>query len=81
MAGSELFPERRKDQRTSWNQGQRVPLGGIVGEFHLRGGIQPLWPWLWTGQWTHIGKAGASGSGAIPYGFSIFDIVDRSSGE
>ena len=40
----------RKGQRTSQSQGQRVPLGGIVGEFHLRGGIQPLWPWLWTGQ-------------------------------
>ena len=53
----------RKGDRTSHSQGQWVPMGGIVGDFHLRGGIEPLWPWLWTGQWTHIGKSAVMGLG------------------
>lgn len=53
----------QKGERTSHSQGQRVPMGGIVGDFHLRGGIEPLWPWLWTGQWTHIGKSAVMGLG------------------
>ena len=53
----------QKGERTSHSQGRRVPMCAIVGEFHLRGGIDPLWPWLWTGQWTHIGKSAVMGLG------------------
>ena len=53
----------RKGGRTSHSQGQRVPMGGIVGQFDLQGSIAPLWPWLWTGQWTHIGKSAVMGLG------------------
>lgn len=49
--------------RTSHSQCRRVPLGGLVGEFQLNGDLEPLWPWLWTGQWIHVGKSAVMGLG------------------
>ncbi|MDS4020453.1 MAG: CRISPR system precrRNA processing endoribonuclease RAMP protein Cas6 [Candidatus Competibacter sp.] len=50
--------------RYSSRQGTAVPMGGLVGEIALSGaGLEPFWPWLWLGQWTHAGKGAVMGLG------------------
>lgn len=59
------------NKRLSWVDGERrssrqacnVPIGGLVGSFTLTGDLKPLWPWLWVGQWTHVGKGAVMGLG------------------
>jgi len=53
----------RGGARHSRRQGRRIPLGGVAGQFWLTGDLEPLWPWLWTGQWTHVGKSAVMGLG------------------
>lgn len=69
-------PERRIDmvkrdlrlvgrQRYSARQGRKLSLAGLVGQAQLEGpGLAALWPWLWVGQYIHIGKATTQGAGA-----------------
>lgn len=50
--------------RHSSRQGARIPIGGIAGSFVARGPlVATLWPCLWLGQWTHIGKGCTMGLG------------------
>ena len=50
--------------RHSSRQRARIPMGGIIGSFVARGpAVAALWPCLWLGQWTHIGKACTMGLG------------------
>lgn len=50
--------------RYSSRQQARMQMGGIIGQLVLRGpGVAPLWPALWAGQWTHVGKGTAFGLG------------------
>ena len=50
--------------RYSSRQQTRVPLGGIVGEMVVdMRGLEPLWPYIWLGQWTHAGKGASVGLG------------------
>lgn len=49
--------------RFSARQSRRVPLGGLVGEFTIEGALGESWPWLWAGQWTHVGKGVVMGLG------------------
>ncbi len=50
--------------RRSSRQKSSIPMGGISGRLLLSGqALQPLWPWLWTGQWVHLGKGAAMGLG------------------
>lgn len=50
--------------RYSTRQRTTVPMGGLVGEIELDGtGLEPFWPWLWLGQWTHAGKGAVMGLG------------------
>ncbi len=51
--------------RYSARQRTRMQLGGIAGEFQLRGSqlLAPFWPWLWLGQWVHAGRATTMGLG------------------
>lgn len=61
----------RIDPALKWRDGVRrstrqqaiVPLGGVSGQFVLQGDLGPLWPYLWLGQWTHVGKACSMGLG------------------
>lgn len=50
-------------ERHSSRQARNVPIGGVVGSFTLTGNLEPLWPWLWVGQWTHVGKGAVMGLG------------------
>ena len=50
--------------RRSSRQGAVIPMGGLRGAFTLpTAGLAALWPCLWLGQWTHIGKACTMGLG------------------
>lgn len=50
--------------RYSSRQQTTMEMGGIVGCFSLSGrGLEPFWPYLWLGQWTHAGKGATMGLG------------------
>ena len=53
--------------RYSSRQQQEMTLGGVLGRWTLRGDpatLAALWPWLWLGQWLHVGKNATMGLGA-----------------
>lgn len=53
-------------RRYSSRQRQEMALGGVVGDIELtadREVLRALWPWLWVGQWVHIGKNATFGMG------------------
>ena len=50
--------------RYSSRQDALIQMGGLVGEIELSGaGLEPFWPYLWLGQWTHVGKGAVMGLG------------------
>ncbi len=49
--------------RYSSRQRAQMTLGGVIGEWTLRGNLEPLLPWLWLGQWLHVGKNATMGLG------------------
>jgi hypothetical protein len=52
--------------RYSSRQRQEMTLGGVLGHWTLRGPAEALataWPWLWLGQWLHVGKNASFGMG------------------
>lgn len=52
--------------RYSSRQRQEMTLGGVLGQWQLKGPAEvlaALWPWLWLGQWTHVGKNASFGLG------------------
>jgi hypothetical protein len=64
--------ERLEDTRrlrwhdwTRWSSRQQseMTLGGVLGEWELRGALGPLTTWFWLGQWLHVGKNATMGLG------------------
>jgi len=52
--------------RWSGHSKQELAMGGIIGSFVLdMRGREPLFPYLWLGQWVHAGKGAVMGLGAI----------------
>jgi hypothetical protein len=52
--------------RYSSRQQQEMTLGGVLGTWALLGHPEALaaaWPWLWLGQWLHVGKNATMGMG------------------
>lgn len=49
--------------RYSSRQQTTMQMGGLLGEFTISGDLQPFWPYLWLGQWTHVGKGTSMGLG------------------
>lgn len=50
--------------RYSSRQQTTMQMGGLIGEFALDGDdLNPFWPYLWMGQWTHVGKGTSMGLG------------------
>jgi hypothetical protein len=52
--------------RYSSRQQQEMTLGGLLGTWTLHGSPETLakiWPWLWLGQWLHVGKNATMGLG------------------
>ncbi|OAI10568.1 hypothetical protein A1507_21585 [Methylomonas koyamae] len=61
------------DQKLKWfdwtryssRQKTEMNLGGLIGSITLNmAGLEEFWPYLWLGQWTHVGKATSMGMGA-----------------
>ena len=54
----------REYTRYSSRQQTSMQQGGVVGDIELDGsGLEPFWPYLWLGQWTHAGKGTSMGLG------------------
>lgn len=52
--------------RYSSRQHQEMTLGGLLGRWALHGDsdtLTSIWPWLWLGQWLHVGKNATMGLG------------------
>lgn len=52
---------------TRYSARQRTPmqLGGLMGDLVITGpALADVWPLLWAGQWTHVGKGTSFGLGA-----------------
>ena len=52
--------------RYSSRQQQEMTLGGLLGRWTLHGSpdtLVKIWPWLWLGQWLHVGKNATMGLG------------------
>ena len=52
--------------RLEARQQQAMTLGGVQGCWTLRGSaeaVAQVWPWLWLGQWLHVGKETMMGMG------------------
>jgi hypothetical protein len=49
--------------RYSSRQQQEMTLGGVVGQWSLEGAVATILPWLWLGQWLHLGKNATMGMG------------------
>lgn len=50
-------------QRFSSRQKQRMAMDGLVGQLTLQGPLAGWHPWLWLGQYTHLGKNTSFGLG------------------
>jgi hypothetical protein len=50
--------------RYSTRQDTLMQMGGLLGSITLAGDeLEPFWPYLWLGQWTHAGKGTSMGLG------------------
>lgn len=49
--------------RYSNRQQQKMALGGVIGEWTLKGDLAPFLPFLHLGQWLHVGKEATFGLG------------------
>ena len=59
--------------RFSSRQQTEMNMGGLVGSVYLdMQDLEDFWPYLWLGQWTHVGKGTSMGMGA--YTLSENDI-------
>ena len=50
-------------ERYSSRQDRRMEWEGIVGRATYDGDLEPFWPYLFFGQWTHVGKGATFGLG------------------
>lgn len=51
--------------RYSSRQQTEMQMGGLLGTVSLNmQGLDDFWPYLWLGQWTHVGKGTSMGMGA-----------------
>jgi hypothetical protein len=54
--------------RYSARQKQEMHLGGVIGDWTLRGtGLAPFLPWLHVARWLHLGKNATMGMGAFEW--------------
>lgn len=66
--------------RYSSRQQTTMQMGGLLGELELNAdGIEPFWPYLWLGQWTHAGKGASMGLGRYTIAGAGLPPIDRES--
>lgn len=56
-------------QRHSSRQQRRMTIGGTIGTVTLSGDLCPFWPFLYLGQWLHVGKKCTLGFGRYNLSF------------
>ncbi|WP_374495458.1 CRISPR system precrRNA processing endoribonuclease RAMP protein Cas6 [Zoogloea sp.] len=61
--GSDKQLKWRDWSRYSSRQQQKIDLGGVIGSWRLTGEIAPFIPFLYLGQWLHVGKEATFGLG------------------
>ncbi|HPE61152.1 MAG: CRISPR system precrRNA processing endoribonuclease RAMP protein Cas6 [Thiothrix sp.] len=62
VSGAQLY--WHEWSRYSNRQQRKVQMGGLLGSFRIPSGeLEPLWPYLWAGQWVHVGKGAVMGLG------------------
>lgn len=54
---------RQRWERHSNRQQKSMRLDGMLGTLSLHGPLENWWPWLWLGQYTHLGKNTSFGLG------------------
>lgn len=67
-------------KRFSSRQQREMTLGGVLGQWQLQGPATALasaWPWLWLGQWLHVGKNASFGLGGYALAASSSPCVPR----
>lgn len=63
VLGDERHLEWRDWTRYSSRQQRTMTLGGVIGNWTLKGDFAHAWPWLYLGQWLHVGKETVFGLG------------------
>jgi len=71
VAHAQTLTDTRQLQWFDWTryssrQQQEMTLGGVLGTWALHGTpdvLAAIWPWLWLGQWLHVGKNATMGMG------------------
>ena len=68
LAASAMIEDRKQLVWQDWTrfssrQQQKMALGGVVGDWTLRGPLTPFIPFLHLGEWLHVGKEAAFGLG------------------
>lgn len=75
-----------QDKQLSWfdwtryssRQQTEMNMGGVVGTLRLDcHGLEDFWPYLWLGQWTHVGKGTSMGLGE--YRIEMTSLSDQMS--
>jgi len=65
--------------RYSSRQQTEMNMGGLIGSVLLEmDGLEEFWPYLWLGQWTHVGKGTSMGMGAYTISGSDALIATKS---
>lgn len=58
-----LSLSRQRWERHSRRQQTAMRLDGMLGALQLHGPLDDWWPWLWLGEYTHLGKNSSFGLG------------------
>lgn len=64
--------------RYSSRQQTEMNMGGLIGSISLdASGLDDFWPYLWLGQWTHVGKGTSMGMGAYTIQLTSLSTADK----
>jgi CRISPR-associated endoribonuclease Cas6 len=68
--------------RYSSRQQTEMNMGGLIGNLQLdMQDLEEFWPYLWLGQWTHVGKGTSMGMGAFTIQPTSLPALTESQGQ
>lgn len=79
--GDQRRLEWRDWTRYSSRQQQTMTLGGVVGDWTLKGEFAHAWPWLYLGQWLHVGKETVFGLGGYRLEYDLSEHTSTPGGK
>jgi hypothetical protein len=62
IGGTSEFRQKRWSRYSS-RQRRSMPMTGLIGRWQLTGDLMSFWPFLYLGQWLHVGKKCSFGFG------------------